>query len=737
MYASVYVYRPLDTPYTYVVPKDLEGRIGRGSRVLVPLGKGETIGLVWDLTDAKPEGVPYLKPIYRVLEHPPALPEPLLGLAERIAAHYLCSIGEALAAMVPSYAPPAPPPRFELCMPLEDALAAVGARAPRQAELLHFLAENAHRETRRSHLGGAAQKTALRQLVAKGLVRQCGEDVPGLADLVGGPEPGGTGAGGSWPSLTALQQPVFAAVAADLAAGRHRVHLVHGVTGSGKTEIYLALMRAALEAGRTALFLVPEIALTVPMIEKVRARFGGALAVLHSQLASRERYLEWARLRTGAARVVLGPRSAVFAPVTDLGLVVLDEEQEGSYKQQDKPRYHAREVAAWRGEREGFPVLLGSATPSLEAFYGATRAGEAYHRIERRFRQAALPPVELVDMAKEFAEKRNRSVFSMALKTRMEATLAAGGQALLFMNRRGFHTHVFCRPCGYVLECKDCAVPMTYHFEGAACLCHHCGHKIPPPTACPACRSPAIRYAGTGTQRIAREFALNFPGVEFDRMDSDTTRRKGELERILARFQEGRTRVLIGTQIVAKGFDFPKLNLVGVVHADGSLNLPDFRGAERTFHLITQVAGRVGRGDDPGHVIVQTYQPEHYALAAARTHDYQGFAAQELRFRETLFYPPFSRLVLFLSEGPDPEAAAEPLRALRQHFMKALGERFRLQALGPAPAPLTKLEGVYRQQLLVKHELSAAAGAAVREALARFEGDMERVRVDADPLHLL
>ena len=734
-YARVFVNKPLETAYSYRVPARLAAFVAPGSRVEVPLGKGKAMGLVVAVDGTPPVGVPQarLRPLHRVLEAPPALGEDLLDLGRQVAEYYLCAPGEAYQAMVPSYSRPEPPPRFLLEGPLEAALEQVGTRATKQRRLLEVLARAGEAGATRRQLLTQAGPGALEALESRGLVRRQGQEVPVLEVT----PPGPAEAPGDFPELLAPQQAVFEELREDLAGGRHRVHLLHGITGSGKTEVYLAAIREALRRGRGALFLVPEIALTVAMIEKVKARLGDLLAVMHSGQGPKERYEEWARARTGRARVVLGPRSAVFAPVQQLGLIVLDEEQEGSYKQQDKPRYHAREVATWRAARAGFPVVLGSATPTLESFHGAKEGALVYHRLTRRFRQAALPPVELVDMSEEFRERRNSSVFSMRLKERLQATLEGGGQALLFMNRRGFHTYVFCRRCSFVLECEHCSVALTFHLDSSVCLCHHCGHRAAPPQACPSCSSRAIRYAGTGTQRVAREFGLNFPDHRYQRMDSDTTRGRGSHARILGDFARGQTRVLIGTQMLAKGFDFPGIHLVGVVNADGGLKVPDFRGAERTFQLLTQVAGRVGRGDDPGEVVVQTYQPDHYALQAARRHDYEAFAARELPLRQELFYPPFSRLVLAVHEAATEEAALRPLEDLREHLERVLGGGPRVRLLGPAPAPLMRLEGRHRQQLLIKIEPGEAAGRALREALRGFPGAPPGLKIDVDPMSLM
>lgn len=732
-FAEVQVSKPLETAYTYAVPPRLAPRVLPGSRVRVPLGRDEVSGTVIALREQAPDlDAARIRSLTQVLEFPPALDQDLLDLGRHLAATTLCAPGEAYQGMVPSYHRPAPPPRLCLVGRLGDALYQVGGRARKQREVLEHL-ERFPRGRTRAELRGVASAAVLRSLLEKGVVEEVGDGVPLLEELPVGP----VEAPGDFPALTHSQLRPLEAVREDLDERRHRVHLVHGVTGSGKTEIYLAAIRETLARGRGAILLIPEIALTVAMIEKIRERLGDLLAVLHSRQGARERYQEWARVRQGRARVVLGPRSAVFAPVRELGLILLDEEQEGSYKQQDKPRYHAREVALWRGKRGAFPVILGTATPTLESYHRACTGDFVHHRLEGRFRQGELPPVELVDMSCEFREKRNRSIFSMRLRESLDEVLEGGGQGLLFLNRRGYHTYVFCRTCGYVHECENCSVALTFHFDSRLCLCHHCAYSTEAPRICPACKGKAIRYAGSGTQRVAEEFGLHFPEVRAARMDSDTTRGKGAHARILGDFAAGRTQVLIGTQMLAKGFDFPHLHLVGVINADSGLTLPDFRGAEKTFQLLTQVAGRVGRGDQPGRVVVQTYSPDHYALQFAREHDYDGFAARELALREELWYPPFSRILLAVLEASEEERAREGLEKLRDHLEDQLAHRMRLRVLGPAPAPLRKLEGRYRQQLLVKLPCEDEAVDQAREVLRTWSGMPRGIRLDVDPLHLL
>jgi primosomal protein N' (replication factor Y) len=510
------------------------------------------------------------------------------------------------------------------------------------------------------------------------------------------------------------------------------------VTGSGKTEIYLQAIARSLESGKQAIVLVPEISLTPQMISRFKTRFGPSVAVLHSRLSDGERYDEWRRIQSGGANVVVGARSAIFAPFARLGLVIIDEEHEGTYKQEEVPRYHAREVAEERCRLEGALLILGSATPSLETFQRAISGQVRLSTLKERVDGNPLPPVELIDMRQELAME-NRSIFSRRLQEELTEAARSGEGAILFLNRRGFSTFVLCRECGYVVKCPSCEVSMAHHIELGGLCCHYCGYSIPLPRTCPKCQSRYIRGFGAGTERVEEELKKLFPHLRALRMDIDTTRRKGSHAAILEAFARGEADVLIGTQMIAKGLDIERVTLVGVISADTSLNLPDFRSAERTFQLVTQVAGRAGRGSKPGRVLVQTYTPEHYSIQAARDHDYWRFFETEIQFREALNYPPFTSLIHLVISGAQ-EAEVEQVA-------RDVGEALRSagipgEVLGPSPAPLPRLKGRYRHHLVLKGSTLEPLVRSLKTWLAARWGNRRRsldirLSVDVNPMSIL
>ncbi len=482
---------------------------------------------------------------------------------------------------------------------------------------------------------------------------------------------------------------------------QHKVFLLHGVTGSGKTEVYLQSIAYALEDGYSSIVLVPEISLTPQTVARFKARFGDKIAVLHSRLLGSKRASEWKRISSGEARIVVGARSAIFAPVKNLGLVVVDEEHETSYKQEDVPRYSAREVAIKRAEITGAVAILGSATPSLESFYAARQGRYELVELPERIDSRLLPEVEIVDMREELTIAKRFPIFSRNLKTWIDKDIAEGKQAILFLNRRGFSTFISCRKCGHVLTCKRCNVSLTYHFHTKELSCHHCNYKIPPPELCPECNSSYVRYWGMGTEKVESEIHRLFPKARIARMDSDTTHKRGTHEKVLIKFKDHNIDILIGTQMIAKGLDFPKVTLVGVVSADTALNLPDFRSGERTFGLLTQVAGRAGRGDLGGRVIIQTYTPGHYAIQAAKSHDYNTFFGKELSFRKELNLPPFCHMVALTLRGRREENVIKAAQFLR-HRLEKENQSEKIKILGPAPAPVSRVRGMYRWNIFLK-----------------------------------
>lgn len=543
---------------------------------------------------------------------------------------------------------------------------------------------------------------------------------------------------GSGPNPTPSQEIVIKSIKEALAGSGPRCYLLHGITGSGKTEVYLQAISGFVEKGCQAVVLVPEISLTPQMLDRFRARFGHLVAVLHSRLSSRERYREWQRIRGGEAAVVVGARSAVFAPATSLGLLVIDEEHENTYKQQDNPRYHVREVALERARRAGAVVLMGSATPSVESYYRATQGEYGLLRLDSRVDGRQLPPVRIVDLRRE--SRGGGRIFSRLLADKIRQRLGRGEQVILFLNRRGYATFVLCRECGLVLQCPRCSVSLTYHAAGRHLLsCHYCNYRRRAPEVCPRCESFEIGWYGLGTQRVEQEARALFAGARVLRLDVDSTTRRGSHEAILGAFCRGEADILIGTQMVAKGLDIPRVTLVGVISADTSLHLPDFRSAERTFQLLTQVAGRAGRGEIPGEVVVQTYNPGHYSLQAARGHDYLAFYRQEIALRRELAYPPFSHLVNLLVSNPAEERAREVAEKLASRLrVLAAPAGDTVGVLGPAPAPLFRLRGKYRWQTALKGpdgELLRQIAGTVKEELGPSAAAC--VSVDVDPISML
>jgi primosomal protein N' (replication factor Y) len=543
--------------------------------------------------------------------------------------------------------------------------------------------------------------------------------------------------------LTDAQRAAVDGFVAALAGG-FRATVLHGVTGSGKTEVYLRVIAAARAAGRGALVLVPEIALTPQLAARFRARFGEDVAVLHSALPPGERLAAWRRLRAGEVGIAVGARSAVFAPVRALGVVVVDEEHDPSFKQDEGVRYHGRDLAIVRAQRAGALAILGSATPSLETFHNAERGRYELHRLPGRATPRPLPSVEIVDLRKQ--PPGPDGLLSAPLAEALAAALAAREQAILFLNRRGFSTVVLCRACGHVVRCENCSVSMTYHRSRDRLVCHYCGRTTPPPARCPSCSSPKLDRLGTGTERVEAVLKERFPDARVFRLDRDTVDARapaGEargLEEVLGRMQRGEIDLLVGTQMVTKGHDFAGVTLVGVLQPDQGMHLPDFRAAERTFQLLEQVAGRAGRGDRPGRVIVQTYSPEHAAIAAVRTHDYEGFVRGELAARQEADYPPYARMIVLRLDAADErrvrEAAADAAAAARAAASAGPGAP-RVRVQGPAEAPIPRVRGRSRYQVwLSGHDRTALTAAARAGAGVKLAADV-RLTIDVDPQSVL
>ena len=549
-------------------------------------------------------------------------------------------------------------------------------------------------------------------------------------------------------ALNEAQMEALGTIVAAMDKGGFRPHLLYGVTGSGKTAVYFAAMRRALEAGRSALLLVPEIGLTPAMAGQMYAAFGGEVALLHSQLTPDERAEQWHRIRRGEARIVVGTRSAVFAPMVDLGLILVDEEHDSSYKQEETPRYHGRDVAVMRAKFNDVVVVLGSATPSLESWANADRGRYARVEMLQRVMDRPLPQVELIDMRNEFRETGQEQIFSRSLIAETQQTIDRGEQVILLLNRRGYSASVMCRSCGEKIECENCAISMTYHKRvnesdavaqpGQRLECHYCGFRRAVPAKCPKCESEHLYFLGVGSQQGEEKLQGLFPSARIGRMDRDTVRGRHDMERLLTRLHAGEINLLVGTQMIAKGHDIHGVTLVGVVGADLQLGLPDFRAAERVFQLLTQVSGRAGRGLLPGKVLVQTYHPDHYAIQFAATHDYPGFVAKEMQYRRWMHYPPFAVLANVLVQSEKMEEAAAWSSTLGRWFQQARLDKVRV--LGPAEAPIVRLKRIYRYHFVLKAERRQALGETLRRMLAFAETQSISRRnlvVDVDALHLM
>jgi primosomal protein N' (replication factor Y) len=740
-FAGVVLNRPLEQVYSYRVPERLRGRVDLGARVRVPLGRGNApaVGYCVTLDDAAPAGVhpAALKDVLDVLDEPPLIDAPMRELTRWLASYYLCAWGQALDAVVPAGVKKAAGTRLFTCLVLPD-----GVRdrpdppdlSAKQRELMAVVraARVPLTVTDACRLAKCQSIAPIAALRKRGLVHT----VKRRLDRVTLPEDDGPAEPPRPPvALTDEQRDALAAMQPALAGPSFATFLLHGVTGSGKTEVYLGAIDRVVAAGREAIVLVPEISLTPQTIRRFKRRFP-RVAVLHSHLADVERHRHWKAIAAGEVQVVVGARSAVFAPTRNLGLIVIDEEHEGTFKQETVPRYHARDVAVKRAQMLGIPVILGSATPALETWRNAQAGRYARLSLSRRVLDRPMPPVELIDLRKEVPSAGNPlGGLSGPLRHAVRRALDDGGQVILLLNRRGYHTFILCPTCGHVLQCPSCDIALTHHKGRRKTICHGCDAERDPPAACPTCAGK-LYYGGIGTERLEREVREAFPDVAIARMDSDTTRSAGSHERVLAAFRAGDVRLLLGTQMIAKGLDFPDVTLVGVISADTALHLPDFRAAERTFQLVAQVAGRTGRGDRPGRVLVQTYCPEAAAIRRAAKHDYEGFVADELPYRQAHVAPPYGRLVRLVMRGRDPEATRKALEGLAGSIAAVAAPEVRLR--GPAPAPIEKIKDLHRFHLLLGAPTPRPLQAALHRALPGYAPPTGiELAVDVDPISQL
>ena len=758
LYADVVFDRPMDHAYTYRVPDELRAAVAVGKRVSVPFGRGDkaTDGYCVRVCDHPP--VREVKAVTKVLDDEALLDEHLLKLTRWMADYYLAGWGQVLHAVVPAGVRDnagtravvfvEPVPRAELPNPLPSV-------SPKQKQALDRLkAEGKPMELLALAKLVGSGASPLAGLITKGLVRKWSERVDRFdADAARDKVPSRLPAGDQTPlTLNADQQAAWDAIHTALQVpGRHRAFLLHGVTGSGKTEIYLRAIEECVRQGKEAIVLVPEISLTPQTIERFQDRAAG-VSVLHSNLSDAERGGHWRRIASGQTQVVVGARSAVFAPARKLGLIILDEEHESSFKQESTPRYHARDVAVMRAALAGVPIVLGSATPSLESYQQAVSGAYTLLRLPTRVEGRPLPAVKLVDLRHE-PKTGKRYAVGPTLEAGMHKALAAGGQVMLLLNRRGFSTHVHCPGCGHVAQCQACDLALTFHRTQAALLCHHCGWETAPLIRCPKCHAGAVRYQGLGTEKLHQELEEQFPGRVIQRMDSDTMSKPGSHQRVLDAFRDGLIHILLGTQMIAKGLDFPNVTLVGVVNADVGLHLPDFRAGERTFQLLAQVAGRAGRGAKGGTVMVQTYTPEHACVELAAKHDFLAFAKLELAHRKDHGYPPYHRLARLIVRSESESAASTFADTLAGAFREAVVRAGRqgpptlltatlpppvVRVLGPAECPVFKLKNYYRFHFQLQAESSGHLHQVLREVLlvAKPPAGVE-FQVDVDPVSMV
>lgn len=733
--------------FDYSIPDSLAASVAVGTRVRVPFGARECTGCVTALIDESPRA--NLRHISKIIGTQSLVTPKVLQLSRWIADYYCCAPETALTAMLPEAvrgsnaawkeqlhiyprARPDPAPKM----------------SARQKEILAVL-EN-HGAMPLKPFADLAETTTdtLRRMEDKGLVRIAPATIERdpYAEEIIVPTQSLALNSEQATALTAIIEALDSSgTASPTASPDGGTFLLHGVTGSGKTEVYLQAIDHTLAAGKGAIVLVPEISLTPQTVERFKARFSSgprqtAVAVLHSHLSSGERHDEWHKIRDGRAKIVIGARSAVFAPVDPLGLIIVDEEHEHSYKQEESPRYHARDVAVVRGQMEKAVVVLGSATPSMESFHNAKKGKYRLLEMPTRADNAKMPIVRVVDMRMVAKKQKDQTVLSPQLKEAILKRLEQKEQVMLFLNRRGFATSLQCPKCGYIAQCPNCSISLTYHRAAGLLRCHICDHQEPAPKLCPeaSCRNPAIRFAGLGTEKVEDTLAKVFPHARISRMDSDTLKRKEDYRRVLGDFRTGKIDILVGTQMIAKGLHFPNVTLVGIIHADLGLHVPDFRAGERTFQLLTQVAGRAGRGDIEGEVWVQAFTPFHPAIQYARRHDFLGFYDQEVEFREQLRYPPFARVALLTFKGRNEEKVDFTAKHFRKLLEPLATEFPDLKIAGPAPAPLAKAETFHRHQIMLRAVLMSRLSRRLNDiSLAHSLPQDIRLTIDIDPMNLM
>ncbi|MGH1050138.1 primosomal protein N' [Bacillus cytotoxicus] len=789
--------RQTDRSFDYIIPNKWEDIVQTGMRVVVPFGPRKLQGFIIDIKDSVDVEIKKLKSLHEILDVTPVLNEELLKLGFWLTEETLCYTISAFQVMLPTaikatykkllqlhnpnevsaeidhlfqgkdridWEEVASQPQLyrmvqkeitngtvEVIYKVKDKVqkkkqrvvqpelqeegleaAAFELKSKKQQDILYYFMENYHTVPLKV-LKEELQITdaPIKSLVKKGLLSEKYIEVyrnPYDEDDFEKTKP--------FP-LTDEQKQVITPILSAITNETYKSFLLYGVTGSGKTEVYLQSIAAVLEKGKEAIVLVPEIALTPQMVERFKGRFGSQVAVLHSALSVGEKYDEWRKILRKEVKVVVGARSAIFAPFENLGIIIIDEEHEASYKQEDNPRYHARDVAIWRGRYHCCPIVLGSATPTLESFARAKKGVYELLTMEKRMNEQALPTVNIIDMREELRDG-NRSMFSRTLYEKIADRLKKKEQMVLFLNRRGHSTFVMCRDCGYVVQCPHCDISLTYHKMNYRLKCHYCSYEEQMPTACPACNSSHIRFFGTGTQKVEEELTKLFPEARVIRMDVDTTSRKGMHEKLLKAFGEEKADILLGTQMIAKGLDFPKVTLVGVLTADTMLHLPDFRASEKTYQLLTQVSGRAGRHDLPGEVVIQTYTPEHYSIELAKGQNYDLFFEQEMQMRRMRQYPPYYYVALVTVSHPELLKAVQVTEKI-VGYLRANCSR-QTMVLGPVASPIPRIKDRYRYQCMIKYKREPNLKYVLKMVNEHYQAEMQKdlqISIDFNPTVLM
>ncbi|OIJ09850.1 primosomal protein N' [Anaerobacillus arseniciselenatis] len=790
-----------DRSFDYEVPPHLEKAIERGMRVIVPFGPRKVQGFVVGISDVT--DLNKLKPIEDVLDVTPVLTEELLALGDWLTTSALCFKITAYQAMLPAalrakYKKEIRLVHKERMNELQDDLKAlfqyqsvidweeltkghqqripqikkaitssileviyvvkdkvtykkvkivepnneqdllaelktIDNRAAKQKQVIEYFLKNRQPISVKELIERiSTTRSTIKALVEKGILIE--REIEVSRDPYADRDFKRT----TPLTLTTNQQKIIQPIFDSIHQKEHKTFLIHGVTGSGKTEVYLQSIAEVLKEGKEAIVLVPEISLTPQMVQRFKERFGSLVAVLHSALSKGEKYDEWRKIQQGSVKVVVGARSAIFAPFKNIGIIIIDEEHEATYKQDENPRYHARDVAIKRASAYQCPLILGSATPSLESYARAKKG--VYHLLSmlERVNDVKLPTVEIIDMREEL-KSGNRSMFSQLLYKKLSERLARGEQSVLFLNRRGYSTFVMCRECGYVAECPHCDISLTYHHTSRSLKCHYCGHEEGMPQRCSSCNSEHIRFFGSGTQKVEEEITKVLPGARVIRMDVDTTRKKGAHEKLLTAFSEGKADILLGTQMIAKGLDFPNITLVGVLAADSMLNLPDFRASERTFQLLTQVSGRAGRHQLPGEVVIQTYTPEHYSIDLVRNHDFIAFFEKEMITRRMQGYPPYYYVTVIQVSHEEITKVIEVTGKIAEYVKRSLSNQ--AIVLGPVVASIPRIKNRYRYQCMIKYKNEPTLVKTLKEITENYKREMNKgdlqVSIDMNPYVLM